>query len=417
MYRRFVLTKLQAALADTRVVLLNGARQTGKSTLTAEIARERGGQYLTLDDPVTLSAARADPVAFVNRASDCLVIDEVQLAPQLFPAIKRVVDRNPQPGRFLLTGSANVFLLPQISESLAGRIEIVSLQPLAQTEIMTKADAPVRDFVDSLFANSGWNVGEQIALDRIECCERLLRGGFPEAVTRQSNDRREAWFRSYLSSLLQRDIRELANIAGLTEIPRLLSLMAARSSALLNMSELSRTVGITHTTLRRYLALLEALFIFQPLPAWSTNFSKRLVKSPKVHLLDSGLSNHLRGATTAAALARSPDLGPLLETFVVQEIRRILTWSAVSARPYHFRTSTGSEVDLVLEALPARIVGIEVKAAAQVTHADFNGMRALAEVANKNFLSGVVLYLGDQCLPFGDRFWALPISALWAATN
>lgn len=408
MYQRQIERKLAAALADTRVVLLNGARQTGKSTLAQQYAQSRGGQYLTLDDPAVAGLARSDPAALVGGAGSFMVIDEVQHAPELFSAIKRAVDADKRPGRFLLTGSANVFLLPRLSESLAGRMEILPLHPLSQGELAgSKAN-----LVDVLFGDGAWRKGRS-ALDRMEVCKRLIAGGFPEAVARAAGERREAWFRSYIASLLQRDVRDLANIEGLTDLPRLLGLLAARSSALMNMSEVSRAAGIPHSTLRRYLALLEAAFILQPLPAWSANIGKRFVKSPKIHLLDSGLAAHLRGDADARALARSDKLGPLLETFVVQEVRKLLGWSRQSATPYHFRTAAGQEVDLLLEAPGQRIAGIEIKASANIGQGDFVGLRALAEAAGKKFSGGVALYLGEQRLSFGDNLWALPISALW----
>lgn len=408
MYRRLIGKKLKAALADTRVVLLNGARQTGKSTLAQEVAAQRGGQYLTLDDPATAGLARSDPSALVRGAGTFMVIDEAQLAPALFPAIKRVVDADGRPGRFLLTGSANVFLLPRLSESLAGRMEILALHPLSQGEL---AGNKV-NLVDALFGAAPWRVGS-LSLDRVGVCRRVIAGGFPEAVARSPGERRDTWFRSYIASLLQRDVRDLANIDRLTDMPRLLGLLAARSSALVNMAEVSRAAGIAHSTLRRYLALLEATFIFQPLPAWSANIGKRFVKSPKIHLLDSGLAAHLRGDADASALARSPNLGPLLETFVVQEVRKLLGWSRHGAMAYHFRTAAGQEVDLVLEAPGQRIAGIEIKASANVNQGDFSGLRALAEAGGDKFVRGVVLYLGEQRLRFADNLWALPISALW----
>ncbi len=412
MYRRLIEKKLLAALADTRVVLLNGARQTGKSTLVQLVAEQRGGRYLTLDDPAIAGLARSDPSALVREAGHFMVIDEVQHAPELFPAIKRVVDADGRPGQFLLTGSANVFLLPRLAESLAGRMEILPLHPLSQGEL---ADNEA-NLVDALFGAAPWQTGAQ-TLDRVDVCERVIAGGFPEAVARTPGERRDAWFRSYVASLLQRDVRDMANIDGMTDMPRLLSLLAARSSALMNMSEVSRAAGIAHSTLRRYLALLEATFIFQPLPAWSNNIGKRFVKSPKIHLLDSGLAAHLRGDVDAAALAQSPNLGPLLESFVVQEVRKLLGWSRHAATPYHFRTAIGQEVDLVLEAPGQRIAGIEVKASSNVSQGDFSGLRALAETAGDKFVGGVVLYLGEQRLPFADKLWALPISVFWEATD
>ena len=407
MYQRKISSRLQAALADTRIVLLNGARQTGKSTLAQQIAGQRNGRYLTLDDPVVAALALSDPSALLGGTDTFTVIDEIQHAPALFPALKRAVDTDGRPGRFLLTGSANVFLLPHLSESLAGRMEILPLHPLSQGELADSGG----NLVDALFGD-GWQAGAQ-TIDRTEICRRTVAGGFPEAVARSPGERRDAWFRSYIASLLQRDVRDLSNIEGLTELPRLLGLLAARSGALMNMSEISRAAGISHSTLRRYLSLLEATFVFQPLPAWSANISKRFVKAPKIHLLDPGLAAHLRGSSDASALAQSADLGPLLETFAVQEVRKLLGWSRTAAAPYHFRTTAGQEVDLVLEAPGQRVAGIEIKASASVGQSDFRGLRMLAEAAGDGFVRGVVLYLGEQRLAFGDRLWAVPVTALW----
>lgn len=408
MYRRNIEGALRAALGDTRVVLLNGARQTGKSTLAQQISSELGGRYFTLDDPTVLSTARTDPTGLVRGAAGLTVIDEVQKAPELWPAIKVEVDRDSRPGRFLLTGSANVFLLPRLSESLAGRIEILPLYPLAQNEI----GGGNSSFPDTLFDAAEWHARKR-AVDRLDVVSRLVTGGFPEVLAREQSDRRQAWFQSYVASLLQRDVRDLANIEGLTELPRLLGLLAARSSALMNVSEISRAAGIAFSTLRRYLSLLEATFLLQPLPAWSSNLGKRFVKSPKVHLVDTGLAAHLRGDTDPGQLAGSSALGSLLESFAVQEIRKQLTWSRTAARTYHFRTASGREVDIVLEAPGGKVVGMEVKAAATVGKSDFTGLEALAEVAGRKFVRGVVLYLGDSVLPFGKDMWAVPISELW----
>lgn len=409
MYRRNIENKLIAALADTRVVLLNGARQVGKSTLAQQLAQQRGGQYLTLDDPVIAELARTDPSALINGAASLTVIDEVQSAPGLFPALKREVDRNPAPGRFLLTGSANVFMLPTAAESLAGRMEVLTLEPLSQAEI----EGLPHNLVDALFDAVPWE-RRTVRTDRADLVHRLVASGFPEALGRGEPQRRDAWFGAYLASLLQRDVRDYANIEGLSDLPRLLALLAARTSSLLNMAEVSRSTGIAHSTLRRYLTLLEALFIVQPLPAWSANLGKRLVKAPKLHLIDAGLVAHLQGNANPVALGLSPHLGPLLETFVVQEVRRHLRWAATPATAWHFRTAAGREVDLVLEAPGRRIVGIEVKASASVSQSDFNGLRELATAAGRGFARGVVLYTGEQLVSFEDRMWAVPLGVLWA---
>lgn len=408
MYRRYIEQRVEAALADTRVVLLNGARQAGKSTLAQRIGQRRHGRYLSLDDPAALVAARADPAAFVGGFDGLTVIDEVQLEPALFRALKLEVDRDRRPGRFLLTGSANVFLLPRAAESLAGRIEILPLWPLSQDELRGRP----AHFPDRMLSASPWRASRH-AVDRAAVCRRILAGGFPEALGRETAERRAAWFRSYLATLTQRDVRDLARIEGLTELPRLLALLAARAGALANAAEISRSAGISHSTLRRYLGLLEAVFVLQPLPAWSTNLGKRLVRSPKIHLVDSGVTAHLRGDADPEALARSPGLGPLLETFVVQELRKQLGWSGASASLHHFRTAAGREVDVVLEGPARQVAGIEVKASAKVGPRDFEGLKALAEAAGAQFTRGIVLYLGENDLAFGEGLRAVPLPALW----
>ena len=411
MYRRHLTATLRAALADTRVVFLQGARQTGKSTLVRGLVDELGGTYLTLDDPAVQATAREDPYFFASSTRGLTVIDEVQFVPSLFPAIKRVVDNDPSPGRFLLTGSASVHLLPTISESLAGRIELIQLGPLTQSEI--EGTAP--DFLTRAFKPASWSIAEY-RTDRQEICSRILRGGFPEAVARTSSERRTDWFGSYISTILRRDIRDLAQIEGIADLSRLVALVAARVGGLMNNSDLSRSLSIPYTTLRRYLGLLEATFMVQPLPAWSSNLGNRLLKSPKGYLVDSGLTASLRGETDAEALAFSGSLGPLLENFVLAEIRQQLTTSAVRAEAFHFRTIANAEVDIVLDSAASGVVGIEIKASSSVGRSDFSGLRSLADNAQGRFTGGYVLYLGDRALPFGDRYWAVPVSALWSGT-
>ncbi len=408
MIRRNIEEDLYAALTDTPVVLLNGARQTGKSTLALKLAKSIPAEYVTLDDAATLSAATFDPVGFIRNLSNTTIIDEVQKAPSLFPAIKVAVDRDRRPGRFLLTGSANVLLLPKLSESLTGRMEVVTLWPFSQGELLGCQEG----FVENIFLEKVPSL-DKVSSEDVDLISKILTGGYPEIVQRKTPKRRNAWFASYISTLLQRDVRDLSNIEGLTDMPRLLTLLADRVGGVLNMSELSRSSGIPNTTLKRYLTLLEATYLLQPLPAWSRNLGKRLIKSPKIYLLDSGMAAYSTGQTRERLEQDPTFLGQLLETFVVNELRKQATWSDNPVSLFHFRTTTGKEVDIVLEDRQGRVVGIEVKASGVVQKRDFAGMEALAETCGKKFVRGIVLYRGDQVLPFGNRYLALPISALW----
>jgi hypothetical protein len=407
--RRNITPSLLAALADTPVVLLTGARQSGKSTLVQDItATAHPARYLTLDDAGVLAAARADPAGFLAGVEGAVVLDEVQRVPELFLALKAAVDRDRRPGRFLLTGSANVLLLPRLADLLVGRMEVLTLWPLSQGEIESVSEG----FVDAVFADTlprlvtepeEWSV----LLDRILC------GGYPEVLGRAAEARRSAWFGSYITTLLQRDVRDLAHIEGLTLVPRLLTLLAARTTALLNSSELSRSIAMPQSTLKRYLALLETTFLLQPLSAWSSNLGKRLVKAPKIVLSDTGLIVSLLAMGKERLMADRALAGPLLENFVVMELRKQVTWSQTRPQLFHFRTQTGYEVDVVLEDGAGRLVGIEIKASATVSAQDFKGLRTLAEAVGQRFRRGVVLYTGAEPLPFGPRLHAMPVQALW----
>lgn len=396
-------------MKDTPVVFLNGARQTGKTTLVRQIADDYSASvYFTLDDAATLAAATHDPSGFIKNLQGITVIDEVQKAPGLFPAIKTVVDNTRSPGQFLLTGSSNVLLLPRVSESLAGRMEIISLWPFSQGEINQKSES----FIQRIFRPEllrGWELPD----DDMDLTQRILSGGFPEAIARRSAARRHAWFGAYLTTVLQRDVRDLAHIEGLTDMPRLLALLASRTAGLLNVSDLSRNIGIPHTTLKRYLALFETTFLIHPLQPWHPNIGKRLVKASKLHLCDTGLLTYLLGIHSESLWAASPLRGTCMENFALAEIMKQLTWEEGTFSLWHFRTSAGREVDAVIESSDGRFVGIEIKASASVKSDDFASLRELAGTLTQRFVCGVVLYTGDKVLPFGDGFWALPIGSLW----
>jgi predicted AAA+ superfamily ATPase len=409
MVRRKIEGNLETALTDTAVVLVHGARQTGKTTLVRDLAARRSeARYFTLDDAAVLAVASADPAGFVGQPGGMVVIDEIQKAPALLPAIKLAVDGDRRPGRFLLTGSAQVLLVPTVSESLAGRMQILTLWPFSQGEI----DETPEGFVDAVFGDLAPALLDE-PQEGPSLRRRLLRGGYPEVVARPSEARRRAWFAAYLTAILERDVRDLANIAGLTEMPRLLALLAVRAGGLLNKAELSREAALAYATLHRYLSLLEMTFLLRLVPAWSANLGKRLTRAPKIALCDAGLQAHLAGVSEDR-LARDPGLaGPLLETFVAMELSKQATWARTAVSLFHFRTAAGREVDLLLEDDAGRVVGIEVKASSSFGRKDLAGLRALAEDLGPRFHRGVLLYAGETVVPAGEKLWALPVSALW----
>ena len=413
MIRRHLTEQLLQALADTPAVLINGARQTGKSTLAQLPELEKQGrQYLTFDDPGVLAAAKQDPNGFIAGLTATVTLDEVQHVPELFPAIKMAIDRKREPGRFLLTGSANVLLLPKLSESLAGRMELLTLWPFSQGEI----NGVKEGFVDALFSKQpAWASGKNKSIQRDELFEKVMAGGYPLAIARNIGARRKAWFQSYLTTILQRDVRDLTNIADVTAVPRLLSVVATRAGSLLNFADLSRSLALPQTTLKRYFALLEATFLVQLLRPWSSNLGQRVIQTPKVYLDDTGLLAHLLGLTVERLKVDGTLAGGVLENFVLMELRKQSAWSETQPEFYFWRTASGQEVDIVMEDSAGRLVGIEIKAGATLGGSDVKGLQAMASAAGKRWVRGVVLYTGSDVIPFAANLHGLPMSQLWTA--
>ncbi|HET8643415.1 MAG TPA: ATP-binding protein [Pseudonocardiaceae bacterium] len=396
------------SLADTRVVLINGARQAGKSTLTRLAAgRLPGATIRLLDDLPTLQAAKDDPVSFVDR-DGLMVIDEIQLAPELLRAIKVTVDLNPTPGRFLLTGSSRILALRTLPDALPGRMEVIELWPFSQGEISGLPDR----FIDAAFQH-GPHLDRTSTLRRRDYLERAVIGGFPEAV-RRAPRRRAAFFDSYLTTLIERDVLELSNIERRGDLLKLLTMLAGRAGGLLVPAALSGESGIPRTTLVRYLELLSSVFLIKSIPAWASGQTQRAVGTPKLAFVDSGIACHLVGQTANRLGEPGGAAGPMLENFVAMELARQLTWSDERARLYHYRTKDRLEVDVVIETPDGRIIGVEVKAGATVRTEDLGGLRNLASLVGDRFIAGYVLYTGQQTLPFGPKIRALPMDALWS---
>lgn len=408
MINRKIKLKLIDALSDSPVVLIHGARQTGKSTLVKHLAEnDYPAKYITFDDTGILSAAQNNPQEFLDSYVDNLVIDEAQRVPDIFSAIKSSIDKKRKAGKFILTGSSNVLLLPKVSESLAGRIEILNLFPLAQSEI-TGSDF---NFVDELFKN-GFKPNFN-SRKKNDLVNKVLAGGFPEMLARKERVRQNAWFKSYITTILQRDVRDIANIEKLSELPKLLSIFAARAGTLINFAEFSRTAAIPQTTLKRYITLLEAVFMIYLLPAWSGNLSKRLIKTPKLFLSDTGLLSYLIGFEADKILQDPLSWGRMLENFVLLELLKQSSWSNFNLSLYHFRTSSGQEVDFVIERSDGKLAGIEVKASAKVSASDFNHLQVFANETGKKFLRGIVFYTGKETITFAKNMFALPVDMLW----
>lgn len=406
-FPRFAAPRLEQALADSPVVLIHGPRQCGKTTLAQAVGGLNGYSYFSFDDAVTLAAATADPVGFVDDLPERATLDEVQRAPALFAALKRAVDRDRRPGRFLLTGSANVLLVPTLADSLAGRMEILRLHPLAQSELAGEEPG----FLDALFGR-GFRPRTYPRLGR-DLARRIVAGGYPAALARTTPVRRAKWYRDYIETLVQRDVRDLARIASLDALPRLLTLAAGQTARLINVSDLAAPFQLSRPTIRDYVTLLERIFLLEELPPWHNNRLSRLIKTPRLHLTDTGVACALLGLDEAALLEDRGTLGQLLETFVVQELKRQASWREDDVRFHHLRDKDGVEVDLVIEQGGRTLAAVEVKASATVTPADFRGIRKLQGAAGRRFSCGVVLYDGEASVGFGDGLFAVPIRALW----
>lgn len=408
--RRHVAPALTVALTDTPIVVIQGARQVGKSTLLAENLAHIRSRHISLDDPVAHAAAVADPTTFVNQLEDgCLGIDEVQRAPSLIVAIKASVDTNRRPGRFLLTGSADLLRIPTAHESLAGRAETIELGGFSQGEI----ENHVETFVDRAFSG---DLGlEPSALTRADYLGRACAGGYPEAVQR-SHVRRRVWFDEYLRRITERDAPDVTSLHHLEALPDLLTLIAASSASPIADASLAKGLGsLDASRIPAYVALLETLHLVQRVRAWSNAPSKRVTRRRKLALLDTGLMARLTNMSAAALAAEvNPTLaGPLLETFVLAELRKQIRWSDTRPAMFHHRDRDGAEVDVILESPDGYVVGIEVKASATATERDFRWIRQLRDRLGHRFAAGIVLYTGQAAHSFGDRLTLLPMSALW----
>jgi predicted AAA+ superfamily ATPase len=406
---RQIRPRVLEALNDTRVVMVMGARQVGKSTLCESIAEaEHPAEIVSMDDKGTRETAQSDPTGFLAGFDGPVFIDEVQRVPDLILAIKRVVDRDQTPGRFLLSGSANILSSRKVQEALTGRIELLRLWPLAQAELEHGGG----NLVDSLFAGDPPRV-RNAPIGRAAFASRVAAGGYPEAQARDGR-RRDRWFASHLTTTFERDIRALADLQKGHEMRRLLSVLSSRSANLLRYASIADVLKIDQKTVKSYVELLQAIFLVQTLPAWRPSFLARAVHAPKVYVTDTGLLAHLLGADENRIASDDRVTGMALETFVAVEVMKHAGWSEVDPRVFHFRDRWGGEVDLILEDRSGRVVAIEVKASASFSQRDTAVLAKLRDSLGEQFAAGAIIHTGEQTIPAGDRLWALPLSGLWA---
>lgn len=406
LFSRWIEPRITEALLDTPVVLLAGPRQAGKTTLVRQIAEQQGLRYLTLDDALTLLSAREDPVGMI-RSLDRAVIDEIQRAPQLLLAIKKSVDEDRRPGRFLLTGSANLMALPTVADSLAGRMETLSLLPLSQSEIESNS----ANWIDRAFTGQLLQVNKP-ALGS-ELIERILCGGYPEAISRSSPRRRVSWARQYIDAIIQRDVRDVAGIDKLDHLPRFLRALAQTAGQMCNYTKLGGQVGLDGKTAARYISVFEQMYLLKRIDVWARNRLNRVVKTPKLQFLDSGLLASLLGLNTEALNQDRMRLGSLLESFVFSELLKHTTTADDDYDLMYYRDADKYEVDVVIENTAGQLIGVEVKAAASIKESDLRGLKKLADLAGDQFKMGVLLYDGTEIMPLSEKLWAVPLSTLW----
>lgn len=404
---RLAKPSLETALKCSRVTWLGGPRQAGKTTLAKAVA-QKDMPFVSLDNPASREFAQSDPVGFL-KYYDCAVIDEAQIAPDLVKAIKIEVDRDRRKSRFLLTGSANLLTIPQVSESLAGRMSLLQLLPLSQSEIMGGSGT----FLDAIFAGELPKINEEVSGP--DLVELVLAGGLPEVLLeRETGKPKRLWYNGYIETILQRDLRDIAQIEKPRQMGHLLRLLALFSGKTVNFLKIGEALAMNHVTTKRYMQLLEDLYFFRTLPSWQTNSLKRSVKAPKLYFLDSGLLAHLLKASPEKILRNRTVFGAIAETFVFSELAKQATWSDERYEFLHMRDRNGREVDLVIEDEAGNVVGIEVKASANVSPSDFSGLRVLEKACGDRFVRGIILCEFHQPISYKEKFIVLPISSLWS---
>jgi predicted AAA+ superfamily ATPase len=407
---------VEARLAEEPVVVLNGPRTVGKSTLLSELASRLGRAVIDCDDLATRAAVRSDPARFVE-SDQPVLIDEYQHVPELLDAIKAQLNRDLRPGRYILAGSTRYATTPEAAQALTGRVDIIAVLPLSQGEV-----SDVREtFVAGLLDGAGIDMTpSQTSTSRDEYARRATSGGMPVALRRPPGRSRSRWFSNYVNLVIDKDVLDISRVRQREMLPRLLGQLAARSGQVLNMAAISGTIGLEKSTTENYVKLLEAVFLVYRLPAWGTTLGSRITRHPKVHLVDSGVMAWLLSLTpqkiTQATPAALTEYGHLLETFAVGEILKQASWSSAPVTAGHFRTEAGDEVDLVLERDDGQVIAIEIKAGSRISSEDFRGLRQLKERLGLRLEEAIILYTGEHAYTHDDWMTILPLDRLWTST-
>ena len=397
-------------LSDTPVLTVSGARQVGKSTLVSQLLQNRSHRLLNLDNAATLQAAQTDPDGFVRQFPEGVVaIDEIQRVPALLRAIKAALDEDRHPGRFIVTGSSNLMNLKGAEESLAGRAETLRLRGFSRGE---------RKGITEDFAANAWNPYPQLPasdFERIDYLRMITESSFPE-IAEATPRRRDRWVQAYVERVLTKDATDLYGIQYPDRLRVLLGKIASQGASEFVAAHIGRELNIPERSVPGYLDALKNVFLIDVLPAWGTNLTRRVISKPKVFLQDPATAASLVGVDAASLEMQisSSFTGGLLESFVATELLKQQEWSAIPFKLFHFRDSTGKEVDLVMESRNREVVGVEVKAAVSLQGKDFSGLRHLQKLAGERFRCGILLYAGKESLPMGPGLWAMPISALWS---
>ena len=401
-YPRKIEKNINLAMKYTPVVMINGPRQSGKTTLAQQHTPSL--PYYTLDDDNILNSALQDPIGFIKRI-DRGIIDEIQRAPELMRAIKLSVDQNRQPGRFIITGSANLLALPKIGDSLAGRMEILTLLPLSLSEIERRENQFLK------FAQTqNWPIS--VERSPFDCLSQALVGGYPEMLTRADPSRRNAWAKSYIKAIVERDVQDISSVEKLSEMPYLLEVLAQYSGQLTNFTQIGGQINLDSKTTQKYIHILENLFLIKQLRPWHKNTLSRMIKTPKIHFIDSGLMACLKHMNLERIQNDRALAGALLETWVFGELLKTINQEDNSWNIFHYRDKDQIEIDFILENEANQLIGIEVKASNTIFSHDFRGLRKLSALMGQSWITGIVLYHGERCLSFGDNLWAIPFSML-----